>query len=223
MTLREVLGEELYAQAEAKINEVNANQPDKTKHVKFADLSEGKYVSAEKHTSQIEALNQQITGLQGQITQRDTDIAGLNEKLTAAATDATKLTEAQNELTSLRTKYDTDKQEWDAKLKEQARESLVRERAGLIQFSSAAAKRDFIREANSKKFQMDGDTLLGYEDFMTKYKTENPGAIVEPKKDPPADPKKPDIVLPPNPKPDPDKSVFGFHFNGVRPNPADGK
>ena len=83
MTLREVLGEELYAQAEAKINEVNANQPDKTKHVKFADLSEGKYVSAEKHTSQIEALNQQITGLQGQITQRDTDIAGLNEKLTA--------------------------------------------------------------------------------------------------------------------------------------------
>ena len=40
MKLEDILGEELYAQVAAKINEVNVNEPDKTKHVRFADLSQ---------------------------------------------------------------------------------------------------------------------------------------------------------------------------------------
>ena len=83
MTLKEVLGEELFAQVDAKINEVNASQPDKTKHVRFADLSEGGYVSVSKYNDKVNGLTQQVTDLQGQITQRDADLAGLNEQLTA--------------------------------------------------------------------------------------------------------------------------------------------
>ena len=58
-------------------------------------------------------LQGQISNLQGQVTQRDTDLAGLNEKLTAAQADASKLPEAQSALTGLQSKYDTEKKEWE--------------------------------------------------------------------------------------------------------------
>ena len=199
MKLEELLSPELYAQVQARIDEVNAGQTDKTKHIRFADLSEGGYVSVNRYNSQVNALNQQVTDLQGQITQRDTDITGLQERLTAAQADASKLTEVQSELTGLQTKYATDQQTWAANVAKQRKEFMVREKANGLQFTSEAAKRDFLGQANGKDFQLDGETLMGYEDFLTKYKAENPGALVEEQPPaPPADPPKstPTIVLP---------------------------
>ena len=224
MTLKDLLTPELYAQVQAEIDKANAGQNDKTKHVRFADLSEGGYVSVEKYTAQVNALNQQITDLQGQITKRDSDITGLRDKLTAAQGDATKLTEAQNALTALQSQYDTERQDWEKKTQKQQYEFMVREKANGLNFSSPAAKRDFISQANGKEFKVDGETLLGYEDFLTKYKADNPGALVE------ATPSEggtasdggkaaPTIVLPNTKKPEPEKSVFGFSFHGVRPKP----
>lgn len=224
MTLKDLLSPELYAQVQARIDEENAKQSDKAKHIKFADLSEGGYVSTDKYLAQINALNQQITDLQGQITKRDGDITGLQQKLSAAQADATKLTDAQNALTALQTQYNTDRQDWEKKTQKQKYEFIVREKANGLSFTSPAAKRDFISQANGKEFKVDGETLLGYEDFLTKYKADNPGAFVEatPKEgDPSPDGgKSPTIVLPKSGNPTPDKNAFGFHFSGVRPKPA---
>lgn len=228
MKLNELLSPELYAQVKARIDEVNAGQPDKTKHVRFADLSEGGYVGVDKFNSQVNTLTQQVKDLQGQITQRDTDITGLQEQLTAAQADATKLPNVQAQLSSLQAKYEQDQQAWTANTAKQRKEFMLRERANGLQFSSAAAKRDFIGQAIGKDFQLDGETLMGYEEFLTKYKVENPGALVDEQTKPAGDDGedagdsgKPQIVLPKNQKPEGDKAVFGFHFNGVRPKPAD--
>lgn len=224
MKLNELLSPELYAQVQAEIDKANAGQTDKTKHVRFADLSEGGYVSVDKFNSQVGTLSQQVRDLQGQITQRDTDITGLQEKLTAAQADATKLTDVQTELTGLKSKYENDQRAWEANVTKQRKEFMLREKANGLQFSSAAAKRDFIGQATGKDFQLDGETLMGYEDFLAKYKAENPGALVDAQPDDGGDGGneggKPRIVLPKNPKPDPDKSVFGFQFHGVRPKPS---
>lgn len=229
MNLKDLLSPELFTQVQAAIDAKNAGEPDKTKHIRFADLSEGRYVDVEKYNNKVNTLSQQVTDLQAQITQRDTDMADLKGKLTAAQTDASKLTEAQTALTGLQQKYDADRQSWDSKLKQQQYEFMVRERANGLKFTSPAAKRDFIREANGKDFKVDGESLLGYEEFVTKYKADNPGALAE---DPPAGgdgaqgaggqatPKQPTIVLPQNPQPTGDKAVFGFNFNGVRPKPS---
>lgn len=197
MTLQEVLGEDLYSQVEAKINEVNANQADKTKHVRFADLSEGGYVSRSKYDDKVNGLTQQVTGLQEQLTQRDADLAGLNGQLTAAQEDAGKLAEVQQQLTSLQSKYDKDSKAWEAKNAQQAYEYAVRNKANELKFTSAAAKKDFIREAIAQEFKQDGETLMGYTDFVAKYQEADPGAFVvdTPPADPPEDPA-PTIVLP---------------------------
>ena len=202
MKLNELLSPELYAQVQAEIDKVNAGQPDKTKHVRFADLSEGGYVSVDKYNSQVNGLNQQVKDLQGQLTQRDTDISDLQGKLTAAQADATKLADVQTQLTGLQAKYTKDQQDWAAKTAKQRKEFMVREKANDLKFTSAAAKRDFLGQANGKDFQLDGDTLMGYEDFLAKYKAENPGALAEeapPAPAPANDPPKPNIVLPSSP------------------------
>lgn len=227
MTLKELLSPELFAQVQARIDEVNAGQTDKVKHIRFADLSEGGYVSVDKFNAQVNTLTQQVTDLQGQITQRDTDMGDLKTKLTAAQADAGKLAEVQTALTGLQSKYDTDKQTYEQKLTKQGYEFAIREKANNLKFSSGAAKKAFIQEALGKEFKRDGDSLLGYDEFVTKYKADDPGAFVAdaPGNPPPADPQKPPaIVLPSNQPPAPtDKALFGFNFNGVRAKPAEGK
>lgn len=221
MTLKEVLGEELFAQVDAKINEVNANQPDKTKHVRFADLSEGNYVSRTKYDDKVNGLTQQVTDLQGQIAQRDTDLAGLNDQLTAAQADAGQLAEAQKQLSSLQSKYDRDSKAWEAKNAQQAYEYAIRSKANELKFTSSAAKKEFIREAIAAQFKQDGETLLGYTDFVTKYQETDPGAFA--KETPPADPKPadpaPTIVLPGKSNPNPRKMSLSEMMKAKNENP----
>ena len=220
MTLREVLGEELFAQVDAKINEINANQPDKTKHVRFADLSEGGYVSRSKYDDKVNGLTQQVTDLQGQITQRDADLAGLNEQLTAAQADAGQLAEAQKQLSTLQSKYDKDSKAWEAKNAQQAYEYAIRSKANELKFTSAAAKKDFVREAIAAQFKQDGEVLLGYTDFVAKYRESDPGAFVS---DAPAEPTPteptPTIVLPGKSNPNPRKMSLAEAMKAKNENP----
>jgi len=224
MTLKDLLAPDLYAQVETRLNEVNANEPDKTKHVRFADLSEGKYVSVDRFNTRVNNLSQQVTDLQEQIGQRDTDMADLQTRLTAAQADASQLTSVQETLSALQQTYQTEKQSWETKTAAQAYEFAVKTAAEKLHFSSAAAKRDFVRGAIDKQMQMEGDSILGFTDYVNSYKDADPGAFVadskEPKDDAGDEKTPPQLVLPKTQKPDANSSAFNFHFSGVRPNPA---
>jgi outer membrane murein-binding lipoprotein Lpp len=227
MKLEELLSPELYEQVKNRIDEVNKGQTDKTKCVRFADLSEGGYISTDKYNSQVNALTQQVNDLRGQITQRDSDMKKLNEQLTAAQSDAGKLTDAQKALSDLQTKYSEDQKAWEAKNQRQAYEFMIREKANGHKFSSNAARRDFISQAISKDLKVDGENLIGYGDFLKVYMEENPGAIVveENKDDAPAPNsgnKPPQIVLPnAQQQGAAGQSPFNFNFNGVRAKPTE--
>ena len=101
MKLDELLGEELYAQVKAKLDEVNGNEPDKLKHIRYADLSEGEYVGKGKYDAlqakfdsqarELVSANELIAGLkkgtkddtelQGKITDYETQVAQLQAEL----------------------------------------------------------------------------------------------------------------------------------------------
>lgn len=197
----------------------------KAAKINAVNLAAGGYVSQAKFDDKVNTLTQQVETLKTQLTQRDTDMTNLQTKLTAAQTDASKLPEVQDALTKLQGQYATDKQDLEGKLARQAYEFDIRERAGQLKFSSAAAKKAFIQEAIGKDFKKDGDTLLGYEDFVTKYKADDPGAfVVEPPADPQPEPTPaPQIVLPGGKGPGAGDPNTGFHFNfsGVRPVPKE--
>ncbi len=222
MKLKDVLGEELYALVSEKIDAVNAAETDKTRHVRFVDLSEGLYVSRNKFDDTVSGLRQQVSDLEGQATKRDEDLTALRDQLTAAQADTGKLTEAQATIASLQSKYEQDRQDWAQKTAQQAYEFAVKTETGKLKFSSTAAQKEFLRGAIAAGFKMDGDTLLGFSDYVTKYKEEDPTAFSDEKPGtqvPPAG--QPTIVLPKNNPTTPDKGSFGFHFNGVRPTPKE--
>ena len=139
-----------------------------------------------------DSLTEQINTLNDQIKQRDADIKSLGEKLTAAQADAGKLADAQTALTDLQAKYAADQQAWDEQKAAQAYEFAVKTKAGELKFSSNAAKNDFIRSALDKKMQLDGDKILGFDDFAKAYREADPTAFVQ---DDPAKPQ-PTITVP---------------------------
>lgn len=149
----------------------------KEQKMNIVNLADGGYVSKSKYDDTVNGLKGQVTELQGQITSRDGDLTSLREQLTAAQADAGKLGAVQQSLADLQTKYNTDKTDYENKLTRQAYEYMVRERANSLQFSSASAKKAFLQEAIGKDFKVDGESLLGYEDFVTKYKADDPARL----------------------------------------------
>lgn len=199
-------------------------------NAKFADLSEGGYISKGKHDDEISGLNKQIETLNGTIGTRDKDLADIKKKLEETGTaDAEKLTSITNDLNSLQSKYDTEVKQYKEQLETQAYEFAVKEFAGSKKFSSGAAKRDFINQMIQAKLKMKDGSILGATDFVDLYSKENGDAFVkdEPKpEDNPAPapaPGTPHFVAPTpggTPAPEGNQFMSAFHFAGVRPVPT---
>ena len=191
------------------------------KEFKICDLSKGNYVAKKKYEDDLATRDTTITELNGQISTRDTDLANLKKQLEDDNTDnSQKITNLQNELTKLQGTYDTTKTEYENKLKAQKYEFAVKEFANGKKFSSNAAKRDFIKEMLGANLVLDKDTIMGADDFTSKYKEANSDAFVveEPKPPTPSDPK-PNFITPPTPPTPSNDNPFSdmFNFVGVRP------
>lgn len=151
-----------------------------SKGAKFVDLSAGGYVSERKFNSEIASKDKQIESLNETIAQRDTDLEAVKTQLAEAGNDAEKLSEVSNQLSTLQSKYDEDTKAFQNQLSQQAREFAVKEYASTKQFTSSAAKRDYIEQmlkAEDVKFNKKGQ-LVGMEDFDTEYSTDNADAFV---------------------------------------------
>lgn len=176
----------------------------------FKDLSTGDYVSVGKHNNLLEAKDKEIETLNNTIKTRDTDLEELKTKLAEAGTDAEKLTTLTNDFTNLQGKYDADVKAYKEQLKKQAYEFAVKEYANTLNFTSAAAKRDFTQSLIRENYKMDNGKIMGAEDFRVKYESENADAFkaVEPAPEPapapaPQEPPKPTFTAPTQGTPNP--------------------
>lgn len=240
---------EIFAGAEdGKLSLEEFEKAAKEAGAKFADLSEGKYVSKAKYeddlkaeqtkyTADIEArdaekatLAEQIETLNGTISTRDEDLANLQKQLAEAGEDATKLAELNNSFTELQNKYDADIRGYQEKMQQQSYEFAVKEFANTKNFTSNAAKRDFVNSMLQRKLEMEDGKILGREDFAEKYAEDNADAFVVEKEPEPVAPPEPEPVAEPEPEkpiptfvgptsgPAPDSdNGFNFNFIGVRP------
>lgn len=190
------------------------------KGYKLADLSTGKYVSKSKYDDDLAARDTTITDLNGQLVTRDKDLGELKTQLETAGTDSkTKVTELTAQITKLQGDYDTAKTEYEGKLARQAYEFAVKEFAGTKNFTSNAAKRDFINEMMSKDLKVENGTILGADDFVKLYSEANADAFVVENPQPAPELSKPTFVAPNNNNPAPEENAFltAFNFAGVRP------
>lgn len=188
--------------------------------MKLADLSTGDYVAKKKFDDEMASKDSQISTLNETIAQRDTDLDGLKIKLSEAGNDIEKLNKLSSDLTSLQSKYDSDVQAYKAQLAKQAYEFAVKDFASTKTFTSKAAKRDFINSMIAKDLKMDGDKILGADDFVNAYSADNEDAFfVEVDPEPEDNSSKQSLPQFIDSTPGNDGgSSEGFHFNftGVR-------
>lgn len=179
----------------------------------------GKDINAAKTKmqTQIDALNSNVSDLQGQLSERDASIATIQEQLKDAQGSKTKFNELQETLNTMRTQYENDKTSWQAKLDKQQYEFLAKETLNGVKFSSNAAKENFYRKLIEKNLPVENEKLLGFEDYLTAIKAEDPGAFVveEPNNNPPPTFSNPNNNNN-NQQPPAGDSAFGFNFLGVR-------
>lgn len=217
MTIKELFGE-------SSLNYEEFEKLMKDKGAKFVDLSEGGYVSKDKFENEVSGKDSQISQLNDTIKSRDKDLKDLKAQLKDAGTDAEKLTELETQLGNLQTQYKQDTDNYKAQLSKQAYEFAVKDFASGKKFSSNGAKRDFISSMIAKELKMEGDKILGADDFFNTYATEDPNAfITEPKQEEPKQPK-PTFAQPTSPNIDSKQEAvpdFGFSFVGVRPRPKE--
>ena len=205
-----------YATFEKLMSEGNA---------KFVDLSEGNYVSKDKFENEVASKEGQITQLNDTIKARDKDLKDLKAQLKEAGTDSEKLTELETQLGNLQTQYKQDTDNYKSQLSKQAYEFAVKEFANGKKFTSNAARRDFISSMIDKELKMEGDKILGADDFVTAYSTDNADAFVveAPKQETPAEPKptfSQSVNTQNNNVPNSD-NPFNFHFSEIRPKPKE--
>ena len=155
---------------------------------KFVDLSAGGYISVAKHEDEIAKLNTQVKTLNETLETRDTDLKDLQGKLKDAGDNASKLETLSNDLNALQSKYEADTKAYQAQLSKQAYEFAVSEFANSYNFTSKAAKKDFIREMTDANLKMDEKGIIGSKDFYERYAEENKDAFVVEK---PQEPSKP--------------------------------
>lgn len=195
----------------------------KENNAKFADLSEGAYVSKDKFDNEVASKDGQISKLNDTIKSRDKDLKDLKAQLQEAGTDTQKLADLETQLGNLQAQYKTDTDNYKAQLGKQAYEFAVKDFANSKKFSSNAAKRDFISSMIAKELKMDGDKILGADDFVSAYSTDNADAFVKETPEPQQQQPKPQFtqqMQSNNNQPQQDNSnPFNFHFMGVRANP----
>ena len=194
--LKGILGEELFKQIEAKVNEHNGNEANKDNQIKLGNLGGGEYVAKGKHDSEIEKLNAIISG---KTTELDT-AHGL-------IADFKKNTKGNEELQGKITSFESQVADLQQKLQENKLNSALK--IALLSEKAVADDIGYLTYKINEKMQEQGKTLeldendhiKGWDDVISGLKTQFPaqfetgvgnlkGQMIEPNKLPKSDERK---------------------------------
>ena len=169
MELKELLGDELYAQVDAKLQEHNNGEPNKQKHVRYADLSVGRYVSAEKYVereTELAGVKQQLADANKQIkSYKDMDIEGIRK----SAADWEE-------------KYKTDTTVLNGKIAGLQKETAAKDYLSGKNIKGKLAKRAAL--AGMMELEYKDGQFVGADEYMKKLKEEDPDSFEEEKEEP---------------------------------------
>jgi chromosome segregation ATPase len=162
---------DIFMEAEGPLTLEQFEEIVSSKGAKFADLSEGNYVSVAKHDAEMSSLERQIETLTDQVAQRETDVQELATQLQQAGNTEDALNEAYAKLNALQEKYNEDAEAYEEQLSRQAREFAVKEYAATKEFTSPAAKELYIErllDSEDVDFNRKGE-LEGMEEFDAQF------------------------------------------------------
>ena len=161
MNLQELLGEELFTQVDAKIQEHNKGIEDKLKQVRFVDLSEGGYVSKEKYGE----LDTEKKGIEKQLKDANTTIKSYKdmdiEKIKQSAAD-------------WETKYNEDTQKLQQQIQNDRKAFAAERYIAGQKIKSPLSRKAILQEFMSQNLEYKDGTFVGAEEYMKKVREQYP-------------------------------------------------
>ena len=161
--LREVLGEELYAQVAEKINAHNGNETNRDKQIKVGNLGAGDYVSKAKHDALQTLLDGKVTELEtanGLISELKKGTKGNEELQGKIAGYETQVSELQAQLQ-------------ETKIKAALKVALLSEKALDIEYLTFKLNEKL--KAEGKALELDeNEGIKGWNDLLSGLKTQFP-------------------------------------------------
>lgn len=161
--LKEILGDELFAQFAEKVNAHNGNEANKDKQIKLANLGSGEYVGKGKY----DALNELLTGKQTELDTANNLIAELKKGTKGNE-------ELQGKITGYETQVaDLQKQLAETKLKGALKVALLSEKALDIDYLSYKVHEKLRGEGKTLELD-ENENIKGWDDLLSGLKTQFP-------------------------------------------------
>ena len=161
MELKELLGDELFSQVDAKIQEHNSGVEDKLQQVRFVDLSEGGYVSKERY----QELNTKIGDLETQLkdanstikSYKDLDIEGI--KKSAADWEQ---------------KYNTETQKLNKQIEDDRKKFAAERFMDSQKIKSPLSRKAILQDFLAKDLEFKDGAFVGADEYMKTVKEKYP-------------------------------------------------
>lgn len=164
--LKEILGEELFAQVASRINEHNGNEANKDKQVKIANLGSGEYVGKGKY----DALDAMLKGKETELTTANELIAELKKGTKGNEEMQGKITAYESQVAELQQELA------ETKVKSAIKVGLAKE--GVIDADVVEFLTDkLLRSAKEKGAEIkvdENDNIKGWDDHLAGLKTQSP-------------------------------------------------
>ncbi|MBQ7046860.1 MAG: phage scaffolding protein [Oscillospiraceae bacterium] len=161
--LKEVLGEELYAQVESKLTEHNGSDANKEKQIKLGNLGGGEYVAKGKY----ESVTADLASKQSELDKANGLIAEMKKASEGNADLQSKISEYENTVSQLQQELS------DTKLEAALKVSLLAEKAADVDYFTFKLRESVSRKGETLELD-DNGSIKGWDSKIAELKTAYP-------------------------------------------------
>lgn len=136
-------------------------------------INDGTYIPKAKFDN----LNEQKKDLENQLKETNDKMQELSKVDTE---------ELKKQIVDLQKKYEEDTKELNNKYEAREYDIKLNDYAKDLKFSSNSARKSFMNDLKAKELKFEDDKLVGFDDFVSSYKENDPTAFVEEKKEEPS-------------------------------------
>ena len=163
--LVDIIGKEVY---EGLSEEIKKEYDDKE-----LIINDGSYIPKSKFDN----LNETKKDLENQLKETNDKVQELSKVDTE---------ELKKQIADLQKKYEEDTKELNNKYEAREYDIKLNDYAKDLKFSSNSARKSFMNDLKEKELKFEDDKLVGFDDFVSSYKENDPTAFIEEKKEEPS-------------------------------------
>lgn len=165
--LKAILGDELYASVEAKINEHNGNDANKEKQIKIGNLGSGEYIAKGKHDHEVSSLKTELEGKIAELGTANSLIADFKKNNKGNEEMQRKIKEHEATIEQQQKELN------ETKIKAAVKVALLSEKASDVDYLAYKINEKYAEQGKALELD-ENDNIKGWDNVISELKTQLP-------------------------------------------------